>query len=314
LQIEAERLTSVQFAEDQLKLYAEKCAHDVDKHLEEPNYSLSKYGLMAFNQAYNHGITEIPVYGGVRDLTVDDVQRYRRANYRLSDMVVVVAGDFDPGRATELINKYFGSIVEEPLERTTPAPADEDIAAQWDLPANVMFFVYPGPYRDEAERIVLTMFGNFLSRQLKANNDLLADVKATFCSGTIQPVGDTPFFVFVQIHAGRSTEDVRPEIITVIEESLVMIDKKIFDTIKINLVDYFESSLLESQRNFSVTAHHKALEQEAVNIAMRHYLRNGATTEEFVEKIRSITYEDARRYLDATLTSDNRREVVIKGF
>jgi len=312
LKIESERITSVRFTDDLREQFAKKCADDIDTTLERPNASLSKYGLMALNQAYNHGLVEVPVYNGVYELTIDDVQRYRQTNYRIADMVLVVVGDFDTGQATELIKKYFGNIVAEPSERTVPRPTGGDITAYWDLPSTVMFLVYPGPYRDDTERIVLTMFGTFLNRQLKANTELLGAAKATFCSNTTYPVGDIPFFIFVQNQAGWSTDDVRSALLPAIEESLELVDTKLFDAMKINLIDYFESSVLASQRNLSVLGHPKAITQEALNIGMKHYLRNGATTEEFIEKVHSITYEDARRYLDARLTPDHQTVVIIK--
>jgi predicted Zn-dependent peptidase len=312
LKIESERITSAKFTDDLLEIYAKKCTDDIDKTLERPNASLSKYGLMALNQAYNHGLVDVPVYNGVHDLTIDDVQRFRQTNYRLSDMLIVVVGDFDTGQATKLIKNYFGNIVVEPLERTVPRPTSGDITAYWDLPSTVMFLVYPGPYQDDTERIVLTMFGNFLNRQLKATTELLGVAKATFCSNTTYPVGDIPFFIFVQNQAGWSTDDVRTRVLPAIEESLALVDEKMFDTMKINLVDYFESSVLASQRNLSVVRHTEAITQEALNIGMKHYLGNGATTEEFIEKVRSIKYEDARRYLDARLTPDHQTLIIIK--
>jgi hypothetical protein len=156
------------------------------------------------------------------------------------------------------------------------------------------------------------MFGNFLNRQLKATTELLGVAKATFCSNTTYPVGDIPFFIFVQNQAGWSTDDVRTRVLPAIEESLALVDEKMFDTMKINLVDYFESSVLASQRNLSVVRHTEAITQEALNIGMKHYLGNGATTEEFIEKVRSIKYEDARRYLDARLTPDHQTLIIIK--
>jgi hypothetical protein len=306
-------MTSIRFSEDQLKLYAAKCAQDVEKNFQESNYALTKYGLMAFNQAYNYGLDDVPVYSGVRDLTIEDVERYRRANYRLSTMVLVIVGDFDTGHATKLVEKYFGSLESKPLELPKPTPADHDVTATWDIPADLIFEVYPGPYENQDERLVLTMFGNFLNRQLKADEILFEDVKATFCSGTIHPVGETPFFVFAQIRPLHDAEAVFPELLASIEQASGMVDEKVFDTMKINLAEYFESSLLESQRTLSTVPHYKILEQEAVNIAMKHYLRDGASTEEMIEKIHSIAYEDARRYLDSRLAEDSRRRVLIKG-
>lgn len=310
--IESERVTSIRFEKEQLEPFANKCVDDVYKNLQRPNFSLSKYGLMALNQAYNHGLQYVPVLEGVHNLTVGDVERFRRAHYRLDEMVIVVVGDFESGNATDLINKYFGSVEFEPLDFPDPEPTGEDMEVVWDIPATVMFSVYPGPYADDTERIALTMFGTLLNRQLKADSDLLQLAKATFCSNTIYPVGELPFFVYAEYQPRAETVQIRRAVRSVIEESLAQVDKKSFETMKINLVDFFQSSILDAQRNFTVVAHHKALDQEAVNIGMKHYLKKGATTEEFVEKIRAITYEEARRYLDAALAPERRIEFVFE--
>lgn len=314
LQIEAERLTSVVFTEEQLERFAKKCVDDLDHIVEHETLSLSKYGLMAFNQAYDHGLTSIPIRNGVYDVTIDDLEQFRRAHYRLADMVIAVTGDFDTPETTELITKHFGGIEEKP--RVVPAaparPDDADMTAYWDIPSNAMFLVYPGPYEDETERLVLTMFGKFLARQLNTDADLARDVKASLCSSTVNPVGNLPFFVFVQIRPGRTIEATTPSILSLVDQSIQLVDQKMFDRIKTNLVNYLDSSILDSQRNIANLSHSEALSQEALEIGAKHYLRNGATKEEFIGKIRSITFEDAKRYIDNRLAPERRSQVVIR--
>lgn len=312
LKIEAERFTSVVITEEQLEKYAQKCADDIDRVLESPNLSMSKYGLMALNQAHNYGITSIPIYSGVHDLTVDDLEQFHTARYRLTDMVLVVVGDFETDTATDLIKKHFGSVEQEPRKTVSPRPAKGDITAYWDVASTVMFLVYPGPYQGEAERLVLTMFGTFLRSQLGTDAELGKQVLSSFCSNTINPVGDIPFFVFVEVKKVRPPRDIRPEILMFVGESAQNLDAKMFDRMKSNLINYFRSSVLESQRTISSIKHQKALEQEALNIGTRHFLRNGRTTEEIIEMIQSITYDDARRYLDSRLTPENMRTISIQ--
>jgi predicted Zn-dependent peptidase len=311
--VEAERLTSVEFKEDQLKKYATKCRDDVDKVLEEAALSMSKYGLMALNQALNYGVTSVPIYNGVYDVTIDDLERFSAARYGLADMVLVVVGDFDTAAATELIKKYFGGIEKRRSTVGTTRPADGDIVAHWDVESTVMFLLYPGPYQNEQERLVLTMFGTYMSRQLKGDAELNRDLKSSLCSSTLHPVGDIPFFVFAETRRGRKPQDIRPKILKIVNESMQSVDAKTFDMMKGRLATFLESSILESQRTLSNMPHYKVLVQEALNIGTRHYMRNGRAAEEFLEMVNAITYEDARRYLDSRLAPEQMRVVTIRG-
>src|SRR5690606_36607472 len=47
---------------------------------------------------------------GLRRLTRKDVWEYYRALYRPSNIVLVVAGDVDPARTFELVERYYGGM------------------------------------------------------------------------------------------------------------------------------------------------------------------------------------------------------------
>jgi predicted Zn-dependent peptidase len=311
-QVEAERLTSVKFNEDQLQQFAMKCRDDVDTSLEKANLSMSKYGLMALNHAVNHGTTSIPIYQGMFDVSIDDLERFHAERYRPAEMVLVTVGDFDTDTATRLIKKHFGSIGSNPAATSTAGAADGDIRARWDVPSTVMFLLYPGPYQNETERLVLTMFGTYLTRRLKGDTELNRDLKSSLCSNTLYPVGDIPFFVFTELRRGRSPEDIRVAVLEILNESLQSVDERTFAAMKGNLVGFLQMSVLESQRKLSSMPHQKALIQEALDIAKRHYVRNGRATEEFLEILDAITYEDAMRYLETRLAADKSNVVTIR--
>jgi predicted Zn-dependent peptidase len=313
LQVEAERLTSVTFNDKQLVQFSKKCQEDLDQILEDPRLSLSKYGLMAFNQAYNYGKTSIPVYNGVFQLTLKDLENFRNARYRLTGMVLAITGDFDTAAATTLINKYFGPIEERPeVTPPVPRPADRNINAHWDVAANVMFLVFPGPYENEVERLVLTMFGAYLNRQLQTNQELARYIKSSFCSNQLYPVHEMPFFVFTEMKRDREPQEIRPAVLLTIDETMRRVNEKMFGAMKTNLISFMESSIFDAQMNISRVPHYQILSQEALNIASRHYLRDGRTTEEFIELVNSITYEQAAGYIESRLTLENMKEVVIR--
>lgn len=313
LQVEAERLTSVEFNDEQLVQFAKKCQEDLDQILEDPRLSLSKYGLMAFNQVYNYGQTSVPLYNGVFQLTLKDLENFRNARYRLADMVLAITGDFDTAAATDLINKYFGPVKERSeIDTPTPRPVTHNVNAHWDVAANVMFLVFPGPYENEVERLVLTMFGAFLNRQLQTDQELARHIKSSFCSNQLYPVDEMPFFVFAEMKRDREPQEIRPALLLTIDDSMRRVTEKMFGAMQTNLITFMESSIFDAQMNISNVPHFQILSQEALNIASRHYLRNGRTTEEFAELINSITYEQAAGYIESRLTLENMKEVVIR--
>jgi zinc protease len=311
--VESERITTVRFSTDQLETYTDKCARDVDEILDSPQLSIFKYGLMAFNQAYNYGMTYVPIYQGLDDVSLADLENFRQRRYRLADMVLVVTGDFDTAATIELVKKYFGGIEEKP--KTTAEPPhrpDGDLDAHWDVDRNVMFLVYPGPYENEEERLALTMFGTYLTRYFRNDMELAKDIQSSLCSSSLHPVGDVPFFVFVELKRGRVPREILPALLAVVEKASREMNEQTFKIMKTNLIEFYKSSVLDSQRTIRSLTHNKALAQEAFDIGKKHYLRNGSTTEAFVEKIRSITYEDARHYVDSRLSEQNMKEISLQ--
>jgi predicted Zn-dependent peptidase len=313
LQVEAERFSSVVFTDDQKAKYAQKCQDDIDTVLEKEQLSLSKYGLMAFNQIYNYGKTSVPVYHGVHNITLDDIKRFHREKYRLENMVIVVVGDFNTDEAIALIKKRFEHLEERPATKAKPArPVATNVTARWDLPANALFFVFPGPYKNVNEQLVLTMFGSLLNRQLMASADLIRDVSSTYCSSQVVPVGDMPFFVFAEAKPGRRLEDINPSVVLVVDETMRLITEKMFNAMKTNMISYVESSIFKAQMNLSNISHFQVIGQEALNVGMKHFLREGRSVEEFVEIVQSITYEEAGSYIESRLTLENMKTVAIQ--
>ena len=68
-----------------------------------------------------------PVIGSMADLsaaTLDDTKNFFRTYYAPNNATVAIAGDFDPARAKQLVEKYFGAIPRGPaVTRRTTLPA-----------------------------------------------------------------------------------------------------------------------------------------------------------------------------------------------
>jgi predicted Zn-dependent peptidase len=104
---------------------------DVAKNERRQNFESVPYGLVpSFIRAAvypaGHPYHEMAIGNG-RDLqaaTVGDVRAFFRAWYVPNNATLVVAGDIEPARTMELVEKYFGPIVGHPVpeRRTAPMP------------------------------------------------------------------------------------------------------------------------------------------------------------------------------------------------
>ena len=94
-----------------------------------------------------------PVIGSHEDLTaasLEDVQDFFKTWYTPNNLSLVIAGDFDPGQARRLVEKYFGGIpAGPPLDRPgrwIPALSGEKIVEATDrVPQERVYIVWPSP-------------------------------------------------------------------------------------------------------------------------------------------------------------------------
>lgn len=111
VRLEADRLlnldlTEESFASEREVVRSERKLRSVD----------SPFGLpleLLFATAYSQHAYKWPVVGWDSDLvamTLADCQEYFRTYYNPANMVATVAGDVEPEKARELVEKYFGSI------------------------------------------------------------------------------------------------------------------------------------------------------------------------------------------------------------
>ncbi len=111
LQLEADRLINLKLDDDTFQpelqvVISERKLRSVD----------SPFGLLEeqlFATAYTQHPYDWPVVGWDQDLhrlTLDDCLAYYRTHYQPGKITVVIAGDVDPQRARDLVDRYFGKI------------------------------------------------------------------------------------------------------------------------------------------------------------------------------------------------------------
>jgi predicted Zn-dependent peptidase len=312
LQVEAERFAQRTFTNDLLKISVEKCSEDIDYILDNPFGSLVKYGLIAFNQAFNYKKTNLSIYAGGNNLTTTDVKKYQETFYRPDEMVVALIGDFNTEEAKALVTKRLGPIQAKPAPTIDRKPVTGLHEVTWDINADVVFFGFPGPYDGVKERLTLTMFGAFLNYHF--TNDAAANekFKTVYVSNRAYPVRDLPFFIFVQPRTGMLMDDIRAAILLPVQNIIAGFNETFFDAMKSSTTDYLESSVLASQFNVSGVPHHQLIGQGAMNIGMKHLLKEGLDDLAFTALLDSISFDDARQILEKRFVKENMGEILIK--
>jgi zinc protease len=135
-----------------------------------------------------------PVIGSHEDLTaasLEDVQDFFRTYYTPNNLSLVIAGDFDPGQAKKLVERYFGNIsAGPPLDRPgrfIPAlPGEKIVEATDRVPQERVYMVWPSPpfYRPGDAELDLTSLiltdglASRLQKVLVYEKQLCTDVNA----------------------------------------------------------------------------------------------------------------------------------------
>ena len=71
-------------------------------------------------------------------------------------------------------------------------------------------------------------------------------------------------------------------------------DNTTIESIKANIVNYVTSSMLRPDVADYPLAHYQVIGQEALNVAMKHILREGRSTEAFTSEVMSVTPDELR--------------------
>ena len=300
-QIEADRLRAIQCDQATLDREAKKVTHELDSVIKDPKGVLTKFAMMALNQTYRFGERYVPVHGRVATYTIDDVHRFHDQFYRPDDMILVVIGNIKTADVEALAKKYFEPIPRRPLTETATPVASKSVAATWDINAEAVYFVSPGPYSDR-ERLVLTMFGSFLHQSMNTTQEVYGACRVLYCSNHVYRVHDLPFFIFAEPGAGHSLEEVSGLLLDHLDRATVMLDDAaLVENIKGSLVSFVTASMLKKDVPDYPLAHHQVIGQEALNVGMKHLLREGRSVEDFTKEVDSVTQQEmkdtVRKYL-----------------
>lgn len=304
-QIESERLRSIRCDQATLDRETQKVVGELEGVMRDPKGILTKFAMMALNQTYRFGERHVPVRARVADYTIDDIHRFHSAHYRPDDMVVVVIGNIKTADAEALARKYFEPVPRRP--NTTPAqPAlTKSINATWDMDADAIYLLAPGPYESDRDRLLLTMFGAFLHQSMNTSQEVYSACRALYCSNQVYRVSDLPFFIFAEPAEESSVKEVSAVLLNHLDQAVARLDEPaLVENVKGSIISFVTASMLKPDVPDYPMAHHQVIGQEALNVGMKHLLREGRTVEEFTAEVNGVTPEELRATVRKYLTRD----------
>jgi predicted Zn-dependent peptidase len=206
----------------------------VVKNERRQNYEDAPYGLVSkflrealFPASHPYHNLTIGSYEDLDAATLGDVHAFYKTFYLPNNASLVVAGDFEPGRARALVEKYFGAIRRGPQPRVVttappPQPASETILeveaavelarayVSWVTPA----FFQPGDAALDALSNVLSEGkSSRLYKRLVYELRIAKDVRAYQASGQLA----SDFTIVATAQPGHTAD----ELVRVIDEELV---------------------------------------------------------------------------------------------
>ena len=300
--IESERLRAIRCDQATLDRESGKVVDELDGVIKDPKGVLTKFAMMALNQTYRFGERNVPIRGRVAQYNLDDIHRFHDSFYRPDDMIVVVIGNIKTADAEALARKYFEPIPRRPEVTLSKPVLAKSTTATWDIDANILYFWAPGPYANDHDRLVLTMFGSFLNQSMNTTQEVYGACRALYCSNQVYRVADLPFFMFAEPAEGRTVPEVSAILLNHLDRAIALLDDAaLVENVKASIVSYVTASMLKPDVPDYPLAHHQVIGQEALNVGMKHLLREGRSVEDFTAEVNAVTPEEmraaARKYL-----------------
>jgi len=293
LKVEASRMSGLTCGDVVLKREQEKVKGEIDKVVANPKGALTKFAMMGLNQVMYHGERDVPVRDGAASISAEQVRAFHAEYFRPDDMVVVIIGALPKADIEALVRKHLEPIARRPQPAAAPARITGDVRAKWDVPASVMYYIAPSSATDYRTRTVLTLFGAFFNQFMNASQELYGGNQIVYASNQAYRVGRVPFFIFAQPTAGRTPDDLAPVLMDHLNRAVeMMADTTRVNTIKGGGINFMTSTMLKKNVPDYPLSHHQVIGQEALNVGIKHLLREGRTVDEFIAEVNSITPQE----------------------
>jgi zinc protease len=128
IHLESDRLVNSYVKHDDLAKEMTVVRNEFEMNENNPETILSQRMNSAAFEWHNYGKTTMGNRSDIERVPIDKLQTFYRKYYRPDNLVVTIAGKFDPAKANEYMSKYFGTLKRpgRPLEETYTEEPPQD--------------------------------------------------------------------------------------------------------------------------------------------------------------------------------------------
>jgi predicted Zn-dependent peptidase len=229
LWLESDRMRSLKVTQENLD--NQRNAVQEEKRLRYDNQPYVNAFLLMNELIFNNPANAHSTIGSMEDLdaaTIDDVREFFRVYYAPNNAVLSVVGDFDQDRAQELIEKYFGTIPEQPVPPSVDVSENEVVARTEETyhdklaPAPAFVLGWKIPARRTSEFYALSLAGTLLFdgdssrlyQKLVKGDESVVSIEG----GIDERRGPSAFYIFALPKPGEAVAKIREKIFAEIKE------------------------------------------------------------------------------------------------
>ena len=170
LWLEADRMATLRVEKETFEREREVVKEERRMRVENQPYG--RLSEIIYDQAFTVSPYKHPTIGSMADLeaaSIDDVREFYRTYYVPGNATLVLAGDFEPARAMELVTKYLGRVPksDRPIPRDYPKEPPQTrerhvtLREPWPLP--VVVVAHPITYDGDPDSYPLHIASKILS-------------------------------------------------------------------------------------------------------------------------------------------------------
>jgi predicted Zn-dependent peptidase len=209
LKIEAERLSSLHILPEVIREQAPAVRDELNQVQQHPQGPFFKYAAIAANQAWrNPDVQEVLFHQPLDNTSIADLEKLRAEHYSPDNLTLVVAGGFQVADALEAVKRFLGVLPPAPAVPSPPidyAALPKDRTVRWDVTGDGLVVAFPPP-ADPIDRLIMTMWGDFLYPRFYQDDAINVPTRCIFCSNLQWPVGvggaGLPFLVYATAMEG----------------------------------------------------------------------------------------------------------------
>jgi zinc protease len=188
LRLEADRMTKASMSPAAWATERGAIEQEVRAHESSPVAGILQRMRKAFYGDTPYANDPVGTIAGFDKMTASDIAAFYHAWYHPNDATLVVAGDIDPSKTLQSIQRLFGAIPAAPLPKVAPIVLPTPSTATIDggvaeLPVPVVDFAYRFPALGDSQFAAAEVLMQALDDQRSALHDLVVDGKALFALG-----------------------------------------------------------------------------------------------------------------------------------